>query len=219
MSIRIVVGEDLRMIRELLVALLSRDGEFSVAGEASSGRDTISLAREARPDVLILDIGLPDVDGIEVTRTLRAEQPLLKIIALSIHSDERFVRQMLKAGADGYVVKSAAVTELVHAIRAVTQDRMYLSPAIARQAMGRRSATQPGTAARLSQREQQVLGLIADGLRSPEIARRLGISAATVDAHRRNIMRKLNLHTIAELTKYAVREGLASLDERSRPDD
>lgn len=206
MGIRIAVAEDQRLIRDLLVAVLSRESGFQVVAQASTGRETIALAESAHPDVLLLDVSLPDIDGMEVARSVRKTQPKLPILALSIHEDSYFVREMLRAGADGYVVKSAAMSELVQAIHSVTQGRMYLSPAIARLAVGK---TFPDSAS-LTRREREVLALIANGKHSAAIAARLSISVGTVEAHRRNIMTKLGLHSIAELTKYAVREGLTS---------
>lgn len=206
MSIRIEIVEDQRLIRELLAGVLAREAGFEVVAEASTGREAIALAQSTQPDILVLDIALPDLDGIEVARTLRKAQPKLAIIALSMHEEPYFVQQMLRAGADGYVVKSAAVAELVQAIRSVTQGKMYLSPTVTRHAVG---SSSPG-AARLSAREREVLILIANGKHSAAIAAELSISVGTVEAHRRNIMTKLGLHTIAELTKYAVREGLTS---------
>ena len=209
MSIRIEVAEDQRLTRELLVGVLAREADFEIVAEASTGREAIALAQSSRPDIVILDIALPDLDGMEVARTLRKARPELGILALSVHEEPYFVQQMLRAGADGYVVKSAAVGELVQAIRSVRQGRMYLSPAVTRYAIGGTLAPSGG-AWRLSAREREVLALIANGKHSAEIARKLSISVGTVEAHRRNIMTKLGLHTIAELTKYAVREGLTS---------
>jgi len=209
-SIRIELAEDQRLIRELLAGVLAREADFQIVAEAGTGREAIALAQSTRPDIVVLDISLPDLDGMEVARTLRKAQPKLAILALSIHEEPYFVQEMLRAGADGYVVKSAAVRELVQAIRTVSQGSMYLSPVITRQAVGRGPAFVSGAAARLSAREREVLIFIANGKTSAEIAARLSISAGTVEAHRRNIMTKLGLHTIAELTKYAVREGLTS---------
>jgi DNA-binding NarL/FixJ family response regulator len=206
MTIRIAIAEDQRLIRELLVAVLGREFDFEVVAEASTGREAITAIQSAHPDVLVLDVALPDIDGMEVARAVRKAQAKLPILALSIHEDSYSVREMLRAGADGYVVKSAAVGELVEAIRSVTQGRMYLSPAIARLAVGKAFPDSAG----LTRREREVLALIANGKHSAEIAARLSISAGTVEAHRRNIMTKLGLHSIAELTKYAVREGLSS---------
>jgi two-component system NarL family response regulator len=210
MAIRVAIAEDQRLVREALGALLAREPGITVVGEASTGREAIELVQAKRPDVLVLDISLPKLDGIEVARTLLLRHPELKVLALSVHNDVDVVRRMLKAGAVGYVHKSAALSELVRAIRDVMQNNIYLSPRITRQALGERL----GAAASrdlLSRRERQVLALIAEGKRSSEIAERLKISIATVEVHRRNIMRKLGLHTVAELTRYAVREGLTSL--------
>lgn len=205
MALRIAIAEDQRLIRELLAQVLGREGDFEVVAQAASGREAIALVRSAAPDVLVLDVGLPDMSGVEVARALRNGQPKLAIVALSVHEEPYFVQQMIQAGADGYVVKSAALTELVQAIRAVHEGRMFLSPAITRHAV----ATAAGPA-RLSERESQVLALIANGYQSAAIGAKLSISVGTVEAHRRNIMTKLGLHSIAELTKYAVREGLTS---------
>lgn len=208
MSIRIALVEDQRLIRELLVTALSREKDFEIVAQVETGRDAIAVADTASPDVFIVDISLPDFDGLEVARALRKSRPRLPILALSVHEEPYFVRQMLGAGADGYVVKSGAVEELVRAIRSVCDGRMYLSPRVARQAMGKPAAGDPMT---LTPRERQVLKMIADGKHSAAIAARLSISESTVEAHRRNLMNKLGLHNVAELTKYAIREGLTSL--------
>jgi two-component system NarL family response regulator len=207
-SIRIAIAEDQRLIRELLVGVLGREAGFEIVAEASTGKEAIALAQSTRPDILVLDVTLPDLDGMQVARTLHKKQPKLGILALSIHEDPYFVQEMLRAGADGYVVKSAAVTDLVQAIRSLSQGKMYLSPTVTRHAVGRNAALFSGAAHRLSAREREVLVLVANGKHSAQIAVKLGISVGTVEAHRRNIMVKLGLHTIAELTKYAVREGL-----------
>lgn len=208
MTIRLAIAEDQRMMRELLTAILVREPDFQVVAQASSGSEALSLAERLRPDVMVLDIGLPDLDGIEVARNLRKSLPALRLLALSVHAERHVVQQMLRAGAHGYVVKTSALDELVLAIRAVAQGKLYLSPEITREALPE-DALEEG--APLGSRERQVLALLAEGKRSSDIAERLGISAATVEAHRRNIMRKLGLHTVAELTKYAIRKGLTSL--------
>jgi DNA-binding NarL/FixJ family response regulator len=207
MTIRIAIVEDQRLVREMLVALLQRETDFTLHGEAATGAQAIALAGGEHPDVLLLDIGLPDMDGVEVARRVKRAAPALKVLALSIHDSAFFVQQMLRAGADGYVVKSAALSELVQAIRVVASGRVYLSPDIARQALSAPALSE----AALGTRESQVLALIAEGRRSSDIAKELHITVATVEAHRRNIMRKLGLHTVAELTKYAIRTGLTSL--------
>lgn len=207
MSIRIALVEDQRLIRDLLVTVLSRERGFEVVAQAGTGKEAIAAADAVDPDVFVVDISLPDLDGLQVARALRKARPKLPILALSVHEEPYFVRQMLGAGADGYVVKSGAMEELVQAIRTVHEGRMYLSPKIARQAVDRPRA---GITA-LTPRERQVLALVADGKHSGEIAAALSISVGTVEVHRRNLMAKLSLHSIAELTKYAVREGLTSL--------
>jgi two-component system NarL family response regulator len=210
---RLAIAEDQRMIRELLVALLLREPDIEVVGEARTGPEALELAGSLHPDVLVLDISLPDIGGVEVTRTLKKTQPGLKILALSIHTEKHFIKEMLKAGADGYLVKSSALTELVQAIRIVAEGKMYLSPDIARETVSDFLSPHPAAENNgvLGLREQQVLALLAGGKRTSEIAAQLHISVATVEAHRRNIMRKLDLHTVADLTKYAIRNGLTSL--------
>ncbi|HEX4928757.1 MAG TPA: response regulator transcription factor [Burkholderiales bacterium] len=208
MTIRIAIAEDQRMLRELLSALLVREPGFDVVGAAATGGEALAQAVKLEPDVLVLDIGLPDIDGIEVARSLKKARPALRLVALSVHTERPVVQQMLRAGADAYVVKTSALEELVQAIRWVVEGKLYLSPEIAREALAEAG---PEGAAALGSRERQVLALLAEGKRSSDIGTRLHISTATVEAHRRNIMRKLGLHTVAELTKYAIRNGLTSL--------
>lgn len=209
--IRIVIAEDQRLVRELMATLLGRESDMAIVGEASTGPEALRVVHASHPDVLLLDIGLPELDGVEVARTLRKESAPSRIIALSVHTERRFVQEMLQIGIEGYIVKSAAVKELVQAIRTVMEGRVYLSPEIAHEALERMGPVSLSRIARLGRRERQVLALLADGKRSTEIASTLAISVATVEVHRRNIMRKLDLHTVAELTKYAIREGLTSL--------
>jgi two-component system NarL family response regulator len=209
--IRVVIVEDQRIVRELLSAMLAGEPRTAVVGQATTGAEALELADRLQPDVVLLDISLPDIDGIAVMQSLRSRHPAMRVIALSIHDEQRYVDGMLDAGASGYVLKSATVDELRQAIRAVAQGEMYLSSELRRPAaaQGARRARQAVSA--LGRRERQVLTLLAEGKHSPQSAHELGISVGTVDVHRRNIMRKLNLHTIAELTKFAVRKGLTSL--------
>lgn len=209
MAIRVAIAEDQRIVREMLGALLEREADLSLVGAVGTGAEALALVAEQHPDVLVLDIGLPDTDGAEVARSVKDRVPTCRVLTLSIHDSRFFVQQMLSAGADGYVVKSAALPELVLAIRVVASGRVYLSPDIARQALA--AAVIDEADAKLGSRERQVLALLAGGKRSSHIARDLHISVATVEAHRRNIMRKLDLHSVAELTKYAIRHGLTSL--------
>jgi two-component system NarL family response regulator len=206
MTIRVALAEDQRMVREALSALLAREPDIAIVGEAATGREAIQLAQEQVPDVLVLDISLPEVDGIEVARAVKLGVPPVRILALSVHGDGHHVREMLKAGASGYVDKASALTELVRAIRVVMQGTVYLSPHVTRETLGSYAATEIP----ISRRERQVLALLASGKRSQQIAEELHISLGTVEVHRRNIMRKLDLHTVADLTRYAIREGLTS---------
>lgn len=206
MTIRLAIGQGQRLVRELMAILLGAEADMVVAGEAGSGEEALRLVHVAHPDVLLLDIDL--ADGMAVVRKLHNERSPCKLIALTFHKEPHIVQEMLRIGVAGYVVKSAALGELRQAIRTVMEGRTYLSPEIVHAAT---AAPTPERPHRLAPREREVLALIADGRHSTEIAARLGISAATVDVYRRNIARKLDLYTIAELTKYAIREGLTSL--------
>ena len=200
MTIQVAIAEDQRIVRDLLAATLAKEADIAVVGEASTGKQALEITLAARPHLLLLDVGMPDGDGIEVARSLAAQAPEVKVVALSIHSEPRVVRDMLAAGAAAYVLKSAALTELVAAIRSVMEGKVYVSPGL--------GLDTPGP--RLARRERQIVALVAEGKRTAEIAAQLGISPATVEVHRRNIMRKLDLHSVAELTRFAVREGLVS---------
>jgi DNA-binding NarL/FixJ family response regulator len=210
MAIRVAIAEDQRLVRDVLAALLAREPDIMVIGQAATGPEAIEMALAVHPDVLVLDIGLPQIDGLQVARTLTARLPGLKVLGVSVHNAAPYVRGMLSAGAAGYLDKSSAYSELILAIHTVMQGRIYLSPSITREALGPQHSglDAPGPPNLISRREREVLKLLAEGKRSTQIARELSISVATVEAHRRNIMRKLGLHTVAELTRYAVREGL-----------
>lgn len=210
MKLRLVLADDHRMLREALAEMLAKEPEIEVAGEAGSGREALELVETLRPDVLVLDIGLPDMSGIEVAKRLRFSKT--RVLMLSAYADKRFVREALKAGAAGYVSKGAAGDELANAVRAVARGDSYLSPEVAGPLVRELQEPERGSpppSSVLAPREREVLKLIAEGARSADIAARLGITVSTVEAHRRNINRKLGLHTVAELTKYALREGLA----------
>jgi DNA-binding NarL/FixJ family response regulator len=183
-----------------------------VVGEAGDGAALLELVARTAPDVAVVDVGMPGMNCIEATRRLLAARPLLKVIALSAYSDKRFVLEMLAAGAKGYLIKASAGDELPRAIRAIAQGHTYLCPEVAGtlvEAAGNASRAGNGEA-KLGRREREVLALLAEGKSSSEIAERMHIAASTVEVHRRNIMRKLDLHSVAELTKYAIREGLTS---------
>lgn len=212
MRTRVLLVEDHRMVREALREVLTKVTDIEVVGEAGDARDGLEQAKTLSPDVIVLDIRLPDLNGIELAARLRDSGSSAKIVALSAFSDKRFVHEMLRSGASGYVTKSAAGTELVSAIRAVAKGQGYFSPEIAATLVAevrQRATTSPPQP--LGRREREVLRLIAEGKRSPAIATQLHITGATVEVHRRNIMRKLGLRTVAELTKYAIREGIAPL--------
>jgi len=200
------------MVREALREVLTKVADMEVVGEAGDAQQCLQLASEVSPDVIVLDIRLPDLNGIEVAARLRAAGNSARIVALSAFSDKRFVTEMLRSGASAYVTKSAAGTELERAIRAVAAGQGYFSPEIAGTLVADvRGRSTGGAPAALSGREAEVLRLIAEGIRSPEIASQLQITVATVEVHRRNLMRKLGLRTVAELTKHAIREGMVSL--------
>ena len=210
MPITVLLVEDHRLVREALRDTLDKEPDIQVIGEAGDANSAFERARTLNPDLVVLDIGLPDLNGIEVATKLKERAGVEpKIIALSAYADRRFVTEMLRAGASSYVTKSSAGTELVRAIRAVAAGETYFCPEVAG-ALVSAMRDGPGKAEtpRLSRREREVLRLIAEGIRSPSMAEQLHISLGTVEVHRRNIMRKLGLRTVAELTRYAVREGL-----------
>lgn len=211
MSLRLVLADDHRMLREALAELLAKEPDLEVAGEAGTAREALEQVHRIRPDVLVLDVGLPDMTGIEVARRLRGSRT--KVLMLSAHVDRRFVEEALKAGAAGYVSKAAAGSELARAVRVVAGGQTYVSPEVAGPLLrGLREPNHgaPPPSSVLGRREREVLKLIAEGRRSAQIAAQLHIKVGTVEAHRRNIARKLDLHTVADLTRYALREGITS---------
>jgi DNA-binding NarL/FixJ family response regulator len=203
MTIRVILVEDHQMVREALREVLIKEADIEVVGEAGDAQEALRQVSTVQPDVVVLDIRLPDLNGVEVAARLRDADSPAKVVALSAFSDRRFVAAMLRAGAAAYVSKSAAGTELVRAIRAVATGQEYLSKVRDNLAGEERP--------QLARREREVLRLIAEGARSPAIAEEMQVSVATIEVHRRNIMRKLGLRTVAELTKHAIREGIISL--------
>ncbi|NTW84542.1 MAG: response regulator transcription factor [Holophagaceae bacterium] len=214
MTIRLALADDHRMFRESLRMALAKEPDLEIVGEASSGHETMAMVAQVQPEVLLLDIALPDSNGIEVASRLHRLYPALQIIALTGYADKVFIGEMLKTGAKGYIVKSAGSEDLIRGIHAVVSGRNYLC-AESTQALLGKAPSGGGTPSPpvtvLTNREQQVLRLLAEGQRSLQIAEELGISAATVEVYRRKIKAKLDLHTTAELTRYAIREGLASI--------
>jgi DNA-binding NarL/FixJ family response regulator len=220
--VRILLADNHRLFCEGLRTLFAARPGMEIVGEATNGRMAVRLARELLPDLVIMDIGMPELNGVEATRQIRAELPQVKVLAVSMHSDRQYVAGMLGAGASGYVLKDSAFTELAEAIRIVAQGGRFLSPDIVGVVVDdyvhRLVPAPESAAARLSDREREVLQLMAEGHATAAIAERLHISRKTVETHRKSIMLKLELHSIAELTKFAVREGITSLDpEHGKP--
>jgi two-component system, NarL family, response regulator NreC len=214
MNIRVLIADDHKIVRESLRALLEKEPGFTVVGEAGEGRTAMRLTRELVPDVIIMDVAMPDLNGIEATRQVVAEFPEIKIIALSMHNDRRFVLNMLKAGARGYLLKDCASQNLIKAIRLVIANKTYISHEIAdlvvKDYLASTSPAEGSPAELLTAREREILQLIVEGKTNQKIAEALKVSIKTVESHRHAIMLKLDIKSIAELTKFAIREGLTS---------
>ena len=215
MNLRILLADDHKIVCEGLRTLIEKKPGMEVVGEAENGRMAVRLAQELSPDIVIMDVAMPDLNGIEATRQVLNNGPKVKVIALSMHSDRRFVVQMLKAGASGYLLKDCAFEELTNAIRAVVANRTYLSPKIADTIVKDYTRLFPKTEfsvfSILTPRQRQVLQLLSEGKTTCQIASHLQVSVKTVETYRQQIMEKVDIHSIAELTKYAIREGLTSL--------
>jgi DNA-binding NarL/FixJ family response regulator len=212
-KIRILLVEDHQVMREALHSLLDANGEFVVVSEASNGREALALARKAAPDVVVMDINLPELNGIDATRQIMAYLPQVKIIGLSVHMKGLMVSEMLKAGAAGYVPKTSAAQELLTAIRTVMTGKIYVSPEVLGDVMEARTRAASGEEsafAKLTEREREVLQLLAEGHSTKEIADTLHLSAPTIHTHRQHIMQKLDARSIADLVRYAIREGIVS---------
>ncbi len=215
MTLKILLADDHKIVRDGLRTLLEKHDDIMVAGEAEDGREALQLSRKLQPDVVVMDIAMPDLNGIEATRQILSEYPGIKIVALSMHSDKRFVSEMLKAGASAYLLKDCAFEELITAIRTIMKGKIYLSPGIAgvviENYIKRDSAGEASVFSLLSEREREVLQLMSEGKSTKEVAAHLHVSIKTIETHRTNIMTKLDIHSVAELTKYAIREGLTTL--------
>lgn len=212
---RVFLADDHTILREGLRALLEREADVSVVGEAADGRDALTQVLALRPDAVVMDISMPGLNGVEATRRIVEALPRAKVIGLSMHADRRYVQAMFEAGAAGYLLKNAASDELIHALRVVVDGRRYVSPALTDVLVEvLRSAPSDSAlvASALTAREREVLQLLAEGHTSKEIAERMAIALSTVETHRRQIMLKLDLHSIAELTRYAIRSGVTSID-------
>jgi DNA-binding NarL/FixJ family response regulator len=215
MTIRIVLADDHAILRAGLRSLLESQPGFTVVGEADNGRQALRLAAEKTPDLVLMDVSMPDLNGIDAARQLRSDHPGVRVLALSMYSNRQFIEGMLAAGVSGYLLKDCVMDELIDALRTVARGQTYLSPKIAgtvvRGYLDRLSDGKPSPGALLTAREREVLQLVAEGVGTKEIAERLHVSPKTVETHRRNLMDKLNLHSVAELTKFAIREGITGL--------
>jgi DNA-binding NarL/FixJ family response regulator len=213
--VKILLVDDHQMMRDGLRAVLAREPDLEVVGEAADGHQAIAKARALHPDAVVMDISMPGLNGLEATRAIVAEQPAIRVVGLSINADRRYVHAIFEAGASGYLLKSCAADELVVALRTVGRGQAYVSPAIAGvvvQGFLGHAAPVALTPVELSAREREVLQLLAEGKSSKDVAAVLGVALSTVDTYRRQITTKLGIHSIAELTKYAIRHGLTSLD-------
>ena len=216
MSIRILLVDDHRIFRQGLRALLAGDISIEIIGEAADGRQAVALAQQLHPDVVVMDVVMPKLNGVLATQQILSDRPRVKVVALSMHSQGRYVAEMLAAGAAAYLLKTCSLEELTHAINVAYSGQKYLSADITSEVVKHyvngTSAMDTATATELTGRELEVLQLLAEGETSKQIAATLHVSVKTVTAHRQNIVHKLSIHSVAGLTKYAVRTGLTSLD-------
>jgi DNA-binding NarL/FixJ family response regulator len=210
MSIKIILADDHEILRHGLSRSLQQIKDIDVIGHAKDGHSAVELVRELSPDIVVMDIGMPDLNGVEATRQIVKESPQVKVIGLSMYSSNKYVREMFRAGASGYLLKDCPFEELVEAIKTVVEGKTYVSPSIGDMVV-KDYVSKPDEASAfsvLSQREREVLQLLAEGKTTKQIAGRLHISPKTVEVHRLRVMNKLNIDNIAQLTKYAIQEGL-----------
>ncbi len=216
MPIKIIIADDHKIIRDGLASMIGREPDLEVVAEADNGREAVRLALDMNPDVVVMDIVMPELNGIEATQQISASNPKIKVVALSMHTDRRFVTRMLKSGASGYLLKDGAFKELAIAIRTVMAGQIYLTPrvqgVVVDEYLHNRDVDESTGLPTLTIREKEVLQLLAEGKSTKEVASHIHVSVKTVETHRQNIMKKLNLSTLAELVKYAIREGLTTLD-------
>ena len=214
---RILVADDHEMVRAGLISMLQRDPTNDIVGEAADGRQAVDLSRKLHPDVVFCDVTMPQLNGIEAARQIKEFSPDIKVIMLSVHYDQMMVTEALRAGASGYLLKTSAAVELQFALRAAREGSTYLSPRVGQVVVssylgGESDPQRPRVFTALTVKQREVLQLLAEGKTNKEVAAALCISAKTVEAHRGQLMEKLNIHTVAELTKYAIREGITSLE-------
>lgn len=215
MTIKILLVDDHRIMRDGLSALLKNEPDMEVVAESDNGREAVEMSRKLKPTVVVMDMSMPGLNGAEATRQILALCDDVKVLALSMHADKRFIIGALSAGASGYVLKDCAFEDLVRAIRTVAMNRTYLSPNVADIVVESYRHSQPSPSESfpvLTPREREVLQLISEGASVKKIASILRVSTKTIETHREHIMKKLNIHSVAGLTKYAIREGLTSLD-------
>jgi two-component system, NarL family, response regulator NreC len=207
-KIRILLADDHAVVRQGFKMILSSQPDMEIVGEAGNGREAVELAESLKPDIVVMDVAMPELNGIEATRRLAGSTPFARVVALSMHKDNVYVREILRAGARGYLLKDSVAADVVAAIRAVAKGESYLSPAVSNAVLDdyRKHVTNPIDL--LSSREREVLQMLAEGKTNKEIAVVLNLSVYTVDAHRGRIMEKLNVHSINELVRFAVRNGL-----------
>lgn len=207
-TIKILLADDHTIVRQGLKLILSSQPDLQVVGEAANGRETVDLAQQLKPDLVLLDVAMPEVNGIEATRRMMETNPRLRILVLSMHKEAVYVREILKAGARGYLLKDVIDTELLNAVRSVARGDGYISPAVSGALLSdyRQNVTDPADL--LTKREREVLQLIAAGKTNKEVATQLNLSVYTVDSHRGKIMEKLNLHNTGELVRFAIKNGL-----------
>ena len=216
MSIKIVIADDHKIIRDGICSLLEKHPYMEVVAEVDNGREAVEVTRQLAPDVVIMDISMPGLNGIEATRKITEYNPDIKVIGLSMHADVEYVSGLLKAGASGYILKECAFGEIVQAINAVVRNKYYICPEVAYVVIeglkGKHVTQERDDTSLLTEREREILQLIAEGNSSKEIAANLNLSIKTVASHRQNIMDKLNCHDVVKLTKYAIRKGITSVD-------
>lgn len=216
MGLKILLADDHKLLREGLRALIEEQKNMTVVAEAEDGRSAVRLAAELSPDIIVMDISMPGLNGIDATRRIAAVSPGIKVIALSMHADRNFIVEMFKAGAAGYLLKDCAFEELIHAINAVSSKKAYLSSKLSdtmiKDYVNLFPKKKVSVFSALTTREREVLQLLAEGKSTREVAASLNVSTKTVETFRRLVMKKLDIHSIAELTKYAIRAGLTSLD-------
>jgi DNA-binding NarL/FixJ family response regulator len=216
MTVKIILADDHKMMLEGLSSLLGQQSGISIVGRAATGREAVQLSEKLLPDVVLMDVSMPDLNGIDATRQIALRSPATRVIALSMHSDRQFVVEMFRAGAAGYLLKDSAFEDLATAIRTVVKNEMYIAPTLSGFALedylSAPASDEPLVAPKLTDREREVLQMMAEGKVTKEIAAELSLSAKTVETHRQHLMDKLDMYTVAELTKFAIREGLTTLD-------